>query len=54
MEAGAHILGGIESAVQVCRDGIRKAKIHLALNVARDMKNNDGFCGYSDQKRRMK
>lgn len=54
MEAGTHILGRIQGAVQVHRDGIRKAKVHLELNVARDVKNNEGFCRYTDQKRRTK
>lgn len=54
MEAGTHILERIQGAVQVHRDGIRKAKVHLELNVARDVKNNEGFCRYTDQKRRTK
>ncbi|KAK4828960.1 hypothetical protein QYF61_001581 [Mycteria americana] len=37
--------GEYRDAVQVCRDGIRKAKAHLELNLARDVKNNKkGFC----------
>lgn len=27
-------------AVQICRNGIRKAKVHLKLDLARDAKNN--------------
>ncbi|KFU97058.1 hypothetical protein N339_06908, partial [Pterocles gutturalis] len=39
----------------LCRDGVRKAKAQLELNMARDAKNNKkGFCGYVNQKRKVK
>ena len=38
-----------------CREGIRKAKAQLELNLARDVKNNKkGFFGYLRQHRKMK
>ncbi|KAK4830121.1 hypothetical protein QYF61_008548 [Mycteria americana] len=43
-----------ESAIQVCRDGIRKAKAQLELNLARNVKNDKmGFYKYVAQKRKM-
>ncbi|KAK4806903.1 LOW QUALITY PROTEIN: hypothetical protein QYF61_012624 [Mycteria americana] len=39
----------------MCRDGIRKAKAQLELNLARDVKNNKkGFYRYIGQKRKIK
>lgn len=35
----------------MCRDGVRKVKAHLELNVMRDMKGNKkGFCRYNGNK----
>ncbi|KAK4818026.1 hypothetical protein QYF61_004150 [Mycteria americana] len=40
---------------QMCRDGVRKAKVQLELNLARDAKNNKkGFYRYINQKRKVK
>lgn len=37
--------------VQVCRDGVRKAKAHLELKLARDVKGNiKGFSRYVSSK----
>ncbi|KFQ55458.1 hypothetical protein N334_10646, partial [Pelecanus crispus] len=42
-------------AAQLCREGVRKAKARLELNVARDVKNNKkGFYRYVNQKRKAK
>jgi len=39
----------------LCRDGVRKAKAQLELNLARDAKNNKkGFYRYVSQKRKIK
>lgn len=38
-------------AVQMCKNGIRKAKVQVGLNLARDVKNKKGFYRYIDQKR---
>lgn len=39
----------------MCRDGVRKAKVWLELNLARDAKNNrKGFYRYVIQKRKVK
>ncbi|KAK4815291.1 hypothetical protein QYF61_026196 [Mycteria americana] len=39
----------------LCRDGVRKAKAQLELNLARDAKTNKkGFCRYVGQKRKVK
>ncbi|KAJ7425634.1 hypothetical protein BTVI_02330 [Pitangus sulphuratus] len=41
--------------VQLCRNGARKAKVKLELNLARDAKNNrKGFYRYVNQKRKVK
>lgn len=32
-------------AIQTCRDGIRKAKAEMELNLVRDVKNNKGSTG---------
>ena len=43
------------NAVWTCRDGIRKAKAQMELNLARDVKNNmEGFYRYTGQKRQVK
>ncbi|KAK4831467.1 hypothetical protein QYF61_017715 [Mycteria americana] len=40
---------------RLCRDGVRKAKAQLELNLARDAKNNKkGFYRYVSQKRKVK
>jgi len=39
---------------QECREGIRKDKAQLELNLARDMKNNRGFFRHIGQQRKMK
>ncbi|KFQ62398.1 hypothetical protein N334_02973, partial [Pelecanus crispus] len=40
---------------QLCREGVRKAKAQLELNLARDIKNNKkGFYRYVNQKRKVK
>ncbi|KAK4830766.1 hypothetical protein QYF61_013255 [Mycteria americana] len=40
---------------QLCRDGVRKAKVWLELNLARDAKNNKkGFYRHINQKRKVK
>ncbi|GAB0209193.1 hypothetical protein GRJ2_003385000 [Grus japonensis] len=42
-------------AARLCRDGVRKAKAQLELNLARDAKNNKkGFYRYVSQKRKVK
>lgn len=41
-------------AVQMCKNGIRKAKVQVGLNLARDVKNKKGFYRYIDQKRQAK
>ena len=39
----------------MCRDGVRRAKVRLELNLARDAKNNKkGFYRYVNQKRKAK
>ena len=41
--------------IQRCRDGIRKAKAQMELNLARDMKNNKkGFYRYTGRRRQPK
>ncbi|KFM05399.1 hypothetical protein AS27_15836, partial [Aptenodytes forsteri] len=42
-------------AARLCRDGVRKAKVWMELNLARDAKNNKkGFYRYVSQKRKVK
>jgi len=42
-------------SAQLCRDGLRKAKVQLGLDLARDVKNNKkGFYRYVSQKRKVK
>ncbi|PKU46847.1 hypothetical protein llap_2820 [Limosa lapponica baueri] len=41
-------------AARLCRDGVRKAKVQLGLNLARDAKSNKGFYSYVSQKRKVK
>ncbi|KAK4829023.1 hypothetical protein QYF61_001798 [Mycteria americana] len=42
-------------AARLCRDGVRKPKVQLELDVARDAKNNKkGFYRYINQKRKVK
>ena len=39
----------------MCRDGVRKAKVQLELNLAKDAKNNKkGFYRYISLKRKIK
>ena len=38
----------------MCKDGVRKAKAWMELNLARDAKNNKGFSRYAIQKRKVK
>ena len=39
----------------MCKDGVRKVKAQLELNLARDAKNNKkGFCRHVSQKGRSK
>ena len=39
----------------MCRDGVRRAKAQLELNLARDAENNKkGFYRYVSQKRKVK
>lgn len=39
----------------MCRDGVRKVKAHLELNVTRGMKGNKkGFCRYNGSKREIR
>lgn len=53
MEAGTCILEESKDAAPVCRDGIRKAKAKLELNLARDMENHKmGFHRCGGQKRK--
>jgi len=41
------------NAVRACREAMRKAKVHLELNLARDVKNNKkGFFKYISSKRK--
>lgn len=43
--------GGVRDAVQLFRDGTRKPKAHLQLNLVRDMKGNKrGFYKYLSSK----
>ena len=40
---------------RLCRNGVRKAKVRLELNLARDAKNDKkGFYRYVSQKRKVK
>lgn len=57
MEAGLCSLEGVawkeyRGVVQICRDRIRKAKVQMELNLARDVKSNKkGFYRYIDRRR---
>ena len=43
------------TAMQMCRNGIRKAKAQMELNLARDVrKNKKGFYSYIGQKLKVK
>ena len=43
-----------KEAAKLCRDGVRKAKALLELNLARDAKKNrKGFYRYLNQKRKV-
>jgi len=54
VEAGTHILGRIQGYCWECRGRIRKAQAQLELNLARDVKNSEGFYRYLSQKRKTK
>ena len=41
-------------AVQMFRDGVRKANVRMELNLVRDVKKNKGFFRYIGQKRQAK
>lgn len=41
-------------AAWMYRDGIKESKVQLELNLARDVRNNKGFCRYVDEKRKVK
>jgi len=43
-----------KDAARLCRDGVRKSKVRLELNLARDTKNNTGFYRQVNQKRKVK
>lgn len=46
---------GHRDAAQLCRNGVRKAKEQLELNLAKDTKyNKKGFYRYISQKRKVK
>jgi len=38
----------------LCRDEVRRAKVQLELNMARNSKNNKAFYRYVNQKRKVK
>jgi len=43
-----------KEAAQLCRDGVRKAKAQLELNLARDAKNKKDFYRYVSRKKIVK
>ncbi|KAK4830014.1 hypothetical protein QYF61_008277 [Mycteria americana] len=44
-----------KDVARLCRDGVRKAKVQLELNLARNtMNNKKDFCRYISQKRKVK
>ena len=42
------------AVVHVCRDRIKKAKVQIELNLARDVKDNKGFYRYRGRRRQAK
>lgn len=53
-EQGQVTLEKYSVAVQSCRDGVGKAKVHLELNLARNAKDNrKAFYNYMNCKRKM-
>jgi len=40
------------NVVRACRGATKKAKVHLELNLARDMKDNKGFFKYTSRKQK--
>jgi len=46
--------GEYRDSHQLYRNGVRKAKGQLELNLARDAKNNKGFHRYVTQERKVK
>ncbi|KFZ48948.1 hypothetical protein N338_11822, partial [Podiceps cristatus] len=47
--------GEYRDTARLCRDGVRRAKVQLELNLARDAKNNKkGFYRYISRKRKVK
>jgi len=54
VEAGTGNLGAIRDAARLCRDGVRKAKDQLEMDLARGAKNNKkGFYRYINQKNKI-
>ncbi|GAB0203576.1 mitochondrial enolase superfamily member 1 [Grus japonensis] len=53
-EAGMYILGRCRDMDRECREEIRKAKAQLELNLARGVKNNQGFFRNIGQQRKIK
>lgn len=51
VEAETVTLGEVWPAAGLCRDGIRKTKAQLELNLARDVKNKKESYKYINQKR---
>ncbi|KAK4823335.1 hypothetical protein QYF61_001612 [Mycteria americana] len=45
---------GNAQAVEARIDGVRKTKVQMELNLARDAKNNKGFYRYVSQNRKVK
>jgi len=51
MECGKRYREEYRNVVRACRDATRKAKAHLELNLARDVRNNKkGFFNYISSK----
>jgi len=46
VERGAGHLGRVQECCQSMQDATRKAKVHLELNLARDVKDKKGFFKY--------
>ena len=54
METGTGTTEEYKEPAWLCRDGVRKAKAQLELNLARDAKKNKkGFYRYLNQKRKV-
>jgi len=50
MECGKVTWEEYRNVVKACKDATRKAKVHLELNLARDVKDNKGFLSTSAAK----